>query len=35
MADMEDDSQPIEFIKTDLSDVEVFREPKANSVMYL
>jgi len=34
VAIIEDDGVPIELVETDLSDAEVFGEPKANSVIY-
>ena len=34
MAIIEDDGVPIELIETELSDDDVFGEPKANSVIY-
>jgi len=34
VAIIEDDGVPIELVETDLSDEEVFGEPKANSVIY-
>ena len=34
VAIIEDDGVPIELVETDLSDAEVFGEPKANSMIY-